>query len=65
MCGQAKEHVHGDEVILTYGASDLAERFLRAAPRNYKLILAEGPDTTEVCSNPMYILLINNIEDKF
>lgn len=47
VCGQAKEHVHGDEVILTYGASDLAERFLRAAPRNYKLILAEGPDTTE------------------
>ncbi|CAH0599527.1 unnamed protein product [Chrysodeixis includens] len=47
VCGQAKEHVHGDEVILTYGASALAEKFLRAAPRTYKLILAEGPETAE------------------
>lgn len=48
ICGQAREHVHGDELILTYGASAITERFLRAAaPRKYKLILAEGPDPTE------------------
>ncbi|KAF9416618.1 hypothetical protein HW555_006048 [Spodoptera exigua] len=48
ICGQAREHVHGDELILTYGASAITEKFLRAAaPRKYKLILAEGPDPTE------------------
>lgn len=45
VCAMAREHVHADELILTYGASALAERFLRsAAARKYKLILAEGPD---------------------
>ncbi|KAM3958671.1 eukaryotic translation initiation factor 2B subunit beta [Aphomia sociella] len=44
VCVQARAHVHADELLLTYGASALAERFLRAAaPRKYKLMLAEGP----------------------
>ncbi|XP_047039314.1 translation initiation factor eIF-2B subunit beta isoform X2 [Helicoverpa zea] len=48
ICSQAREHVHADELILTCGGSVVAERFLRAAaPRNYKLILATGPDTTQ------------------
>ncbi|KAJ8704119.1 hypothetical protein PYW07_013413 [Mythimna separata] len=48
ICGQAKEHVNGDELILTYGASAIAERFLRAAAhRKYKLILAEGAEQSE------------------
>ncbi|CAB3231876.1 unnamed protein product [Arctia plantaginis] len=48
VCSAAREHVHADELILTYGASALAERFLRtAASRRYKLILAEGTDVQE------------------
>ncbi|KAJ8704118.1 hypothetical protein PYW07_013412 [Mythimna separata] len=48
ICAQAKEHVNGDELILTYGASAIAERFLRAAAhRKYKLILAEGAEQSE------------------
>ncbi|XP_073946433.1 translation initiation factor eIF2B subunit beta-like [Choristoneura fumiferana] len=38
---QAKEHVHADEMILTFGAGRLLERFLRSA-RRYRLLLAEG-----------------------
>ncbi|KAL0808284.1 hypothetical protein ABMA28_012779 [Loxostege sticticalis] len=46
ICSQASEHVHADELILTCGHSRLLERFLKAAAarRNYKLIVAEGPD---------------------
>ncbi|XP_072941943.1 translation initiation factor eIF2B subunit beta [Epargyreus clarus] len=44
--GQAREHVRGDEVVLTYGAGALLERFMRAAPR-CRLLLAEGPDAHE------------------
>ncbi|CAG4936587.1 unnamed protein product [Parnassius apollo] len=48
ICSQACEHVHADELILTYGASSLAEKFLRAAAsRRYRLILAESCDVTE------------------
>ncbi|XP_063390915.1 translation initiation factor eIF2B subunit beta [Cydia fagiglandana] len=43
---QAKEHVQADEMILTYGASRLTERFLRSA-RRYRLLLAEGTDVAE------------------
>ncbi|KAF9806790.1 hypothetical protein SFRURICE_009477 [Spodoptera frugiperda] len=60
ICGQAREHVHGDELILTYGASAITERFLRAAaPRKYKLILAEGPDPTEVGG---YVVIFRGLE---
>ncbi|XP_053622007.1 translation initiation factor eIF2B subunit beta [Plodia interpunctella] len=45
---QAREHVHADELLLTYGASSLVERFLRnAAQRRYRLILAEGTDVAQ------------------
>ena len=43
--------MHTDELILTYGASDLAEQFLSAAAnagRKFKLILAQGPVAREV-----------------
>lgn len=46
---QARSHVHADELLLTYGASALVERFLRAAgTRRFRLLLAEGPDVAEV-----------------
>ncbi|KAG7298612.1 hypothetical protein JYU34_018262 [Plutella xylostella] len=42
---QARQHAHTDELILTYGASDLAERWLKQAnSRRYRLILAESSD---------------------
>ncbi|XP_045541076.1 translation initiation factor eIF-2B subunit beta isoform X1 [Papilio machaon] len=48
VCGQAREHVHADELVLTYGASRLVERFLRAAaPRRYRLLLAESSDVKQ------------------
>lgn len=46
---QARSHVHADELLLTYGASALVERFLRAAgTRRFRLLLAEGPGVAEV-----------------
>ncbi|XP_060809083.1 translation initiation factor eIF-2B subunit beta, partial [Amyelois transitella] len=48
ICSQAREHVHADELLLTYGASGLVEKFLRnAAQRRYRLILAEGSDVAQ------------------
>lgn len=43
ICGTAISHLHADELILTYGASVLAELFLKTcASRKYRLILVEG-----------------------
>ncbi|XP_026318587.1 translation initiation factor eIF-2B subunit beta [Hyposmocoma kahamanoa] len=43
ICGTARSHVHADELILTYGASALAERFLKTClSRKFRLILVEG-----------------------
>uniref|UniRef100_S4NTZ6 Translation initiation factor eIF2B subunit beta n=1 Tax=Pararge aegeria TaxID=116150 RepID=S4NTZ6_9NEOP len=48
ICSQAKEHVHADELILTYGASGLVERFLRAsATKRFRLLMAEGTEVSE------------------
>lgn len=50
ICSQARELVHADELVLTYGASALAERFLRPSPAlsaTYRLIIAEGRDVAE------------------
>lgn len=45
--------MHADELLLTYGASALVERFLRAAgTRRFRLLLAEGPDVAEVSGLP-------------
>ncbi|XP_068625882.1 uncharacterized protein [Battus philenor] len=49
VCSQARSHVHADELVLTYGAGALAERFLRAAAAaaRYRLVLAESCDVAE------------------
>ncbi|CAK1555978.1 unnamed protein product [Leptosia nina] len=48
ICGQAKEHIHTDELILTYGSSNLVEKFLKASGTNKpKLLLVEGPQHSE------------------
>ncbi|CAH2062560.1 unnamed protein product, partial [Iphiclides podalirius] len=48
VCQQAREHVHADELVLTFGACALAERFLRAAAaRRYRLLLAESGDVRQ------------------
>lgn len=45
---QAREHVRADEVLLTFGASALVERFLRPTQnRNCKVVVAEGTDVGE------------------
>ncbi|XP_038220934.1 translation initiation factor eIF-2B subunit beta [Zerene cesonia] len=48
ICGQAKEHIHADEVILTYGASALVEKFLKSSGTSkVKLVVVEGPQVAE------------------
>ncbi|XP_050676502.1 translation initiation factor eIF-2B subunit beta [Leptidea sinapis] len=48
ICGQAKEHIHADELILTYGASSLVEKFLKACgTKRFKLLLVESPEVNE------------------
>ncbi|CAH4034330.1 unnamed protein product [Pieris brassicae] len=48
ICGQAKEHIHAEEVILTYGASSLVEKFLKSSGTNkMKILLVEGPKHAE------------------
>jgi len=45
IAGQAKDHIHSDEIVLTLGHSETVLAFLRAAaetPRRFKVIVAEG-----------------------
>ncbi|XP_045506277.1 translation initiation factor eIF-2B subunit beta-like [Colias croceus] len=51
ICGQAKEHIHADEVILTYGASVVVEKFIKSSGTNkVKLVVVEGPQVAEAAA---------------
>lgn len=57
ICGQAKEHIYADEVILTYGASSLVEKFLKSSGTNkMKILLVEGPKHAEVYIHCLYLI---------
>lgn len=47
---QAPQHIHPDELVLTYGASSLCEKFLRRAAKTcrYRLLILQGTETSEV-----------------
>ncbi|XP_061385094.1 translation initiation factor eIF-2B subunit beta [Danaus plexippus] len=47
ICSQAKEHLHAEDLVLSYGGGALLEKFLKSSTRKYKLLLAAGPDVTE------------------
>ncbi|CAH0730716.1 unnamed protein product, partial [Brenthis ino] len=47
ICAQAARHVAAGGLVLAAAGGALLERFLRAAGRRHRLLLAEGPDVAE------------------
>ncbi|KTW26696.1 hypothetical protein T552_02702 [Pneumocystis carinii B80] len=61
IAAQAMDHIHSNEIIMTYGASKTIETFLRAAAkkRKFTVILAESYPNDHVSSHTLTVTLAN------